>query len=168
MSRKAPIITLDDLKSRLNKYINYDEDSDGFPYNLPEKALSDISKIEFDFENWCIGNADPLYEEYPEEHQGYVGYPCGYHILPSGIPILLVNAGGDWEFPICFALYFDGKGIRGYIPSEGNVFDRKSKMAYGNSEDWEDWEDKPTEEELENQVDVEAILNDINKRIEVR
>jgi hypothetical protein len=153
MARKAPIITLDDLKSRLNKYINYDEDSDGFPYNLPEKALSDISKIEFDFENWCIG------------HQGYVGYPCGYHILPSGIPILLVNAGGDWEFPVCFALYFDGKGIRGYVPSEGNVFDQEAKIAYGNSEEPED---EPTEEELKNRVDGEAILNDINKRIEVR
>ena len=167
MSRKAPIITLDYFKSKMSKYIksfddpSYGEDEE-FPYNLPEKAIDDLAKIEFDFENWCIGDADPSYEKYPSDHQGYAGYPCGYQVLPSGIPVLMVNAGGDWEFPICFALYFDGKGIRGYIPTEGNVFDRKSKMAYGNAEE------EIAEEDLESLVNTENIINDINSRIQVR
>jgi len=164
MARKAPIITLDELKSKMGKYIKsyddptYDEDAEEFPYNLPEKVNSDLSKIAFDFENYTLGDADP---NYPSS-QCYSGYPCGYKTLPSGIPVLLVNAGGDWEFPICFALYYDGKGIRGYIPTDGNVFDKKNKSAYGNSDE------EVGDDSLQKLVNPEAIINDINSRIEVR
>jgi hypothetical protein len=163
MARKAPIISLDELKIKMSKYIkSYDDptydDDEEFPYNLPLKVLdSDLAKIEFDLENYSLGDADPNYKTID-----YSGYPCGYKILPSGIPVLLVNAGGDWEFPICFALYFDGKGLRGYIPTEGNVFDKKNKSAYGNSD--EEIED----EDLQKLVNPEAIIADINSRIEVR
>lgn len=166
MSRKAPIISLDELKIKMSKYLksyedtSYDEDDEEFPYNLPLKVLdSDLAKIEFDFENYSLGGANP---NYPSETEGYVGYPCGYKILPSGIPVLLVNAGGDWEFPICFALYYDGKGLRGYIPTEGNVFDKKNKSAYGNSDE------EIEEDNLQDLVNPEAIINDINSRIEVK
>ena len=164
MARKAPIISLDELKTKIGKYIkSYDDptydDDEEFPYNLPLKVLdSDLAKVEFDLENYSLGGADP---NYPSD-QGYSGYPCGYKILPSGIPVLLVNAGGDWEFPICFALYYDGKGLRGYIPTEGNVFDKKNKSAYGNSD--EEIED----EDLQKLVNPEAIISDINSRIEVK
>jgi hypothetical protein len=163
MARKAPIITLDEFKTKIGKYIksyndpSYDDNDEEFPYNLPEKVNSDLAKIEFDFENYSVGDANPNYED-----KGYSGYPCGYKILPSGIPVLLVNSGGDWEFPICFALYHDGKGLRGYIPNDGNVFDKKNKSAYGNSE--EEIED----EDLQKLVNPEAIMADINSRIEVR
>jgi hypothetical protein len=163
MARKAPIITLDELKSKMSKYIksyndpSYDDDDEEFPYNLPEKVNSDLAKIEFDFENYSLGDANPNYAD-----KGYSGYPCGYKILPSGIPVLLVNAGGDWEFPICFALYYDGKGIRGYIPTDGNVFDKKNKSAYGNSDE------EIEEDNLQTLVNPEAIINDINSRIEVK
>lgn len=169
MARKAPIISLDELKTKISKYIKsfddptYDDEDEGFPYNLPLKVLdSDLAKIQFDFENYCIGDADPSYKKYPMDNQGFSGYPCGYKILPSGIPVLLVNAGGDWEFPICFALYYDGKGIRGYIPTEGNVFDKKNKSAYGNSDE------EIEEDNLQDLVNAEAIINDINNRIEIK
>lgn len=154
MSRKAPIITLDELKLKMSKYIkSYDDptygDDEEFPWNLPSIAIdNDLTKIEFDFENCCIG----------EDNENYEGYPCGYKVLPSGIPVLLVNAGGDWEFPICFALYFDGKGIRGYIPTKGNVFDKTNKCAYGNS----------AEESLQTVVNSDDIINDINTRIQTK
>jgi hypothetical protein len=158
MSRKAPIITLDELKLKMSKYIkSYDDptygDDEEFPWNLPSIAIdNDLTKIEFDFENCCIG----------ENNENYEGYPCGYKVLPSGIPVLLVNAGGDWEFPICFALYFDGKSIRGYIPTEGNVFDKKNKSAYGNHDDC------PEDEELLKLIDSVSIINDINTRIQTK
>jgi hypothetical protein len=61
MSRKAPIITLDELKLKMSKYIkSYDDptygDDEEFPWNLPSIAIdNDLTKIEFDFENCCIG-----------------------------------------------------------------------------------------------------------------
>jgi hypothetical protein len=168
MVRKAPIITLSDFKEKMSKYIKDFNDptygnSEEFPYNLPTKVLeSDLTKIEFDFENYCIGNADPGFKKYLMDHKGYCGYPCGYKLLPSGIPVLFVNAGGDWEFPICFVLYWDGKGIRGYIPTEGNVFDKKNKCAYGNTE--EEIEDTV----LEKLVNSSNIINDVNNRIQIK
>lgn len=133
MSRFSSIITLDELKSKLEKYI-MDED-EGFPYSLPRKILdSDLTKINFDMENWCIGNADPSYEKYPSDHKGYNNYPCGYEILENGMPVLFVNAGGDWECPICFCIYWDGKALRAYIPKDGNVYNVNEKCAYGSEE----------------------------------
>lgn len=57
MARKAPIIELDVLKSKLSGYLKSEE---GLPYGLPTKAQKDISKIEFDSENYCIGDAEEL------------------------------------------------------------------------------------------------------------
>jgi hypothetical protein len=159
MARKAPIITLDELKAKLDKYINPDLDGDDFPYNLPEAVHKDIAKVEFDFENWSVGFS--IYTGKDEE--GFSDYLAGYCTLPSGIPVLLMNAGGDWEFPICFAIYFDGKGLRAYIPEDGNSYNKKLKSAWGNNSD-EDIED----DEAAKLVDRLAILNDINTRITVR
>jgi hypothetical protein len=169
MARKAPIISLNEFELKMSKYIKSYNDPDcgndeEFPYNLPSIVLdSDLTKIEFDFENYCIGDANPdCNEQEYTDYYDYTNYPCGYKILPSGIPVLLVNAGGDWEFPICFALYFDGKSIRGYIPTEGNVFDKKNKSAYGNHDDC------PEDEELLKLIDSVSIINDINTRIQTK
>lgn len=43
-----------------------------------------------------------------------------------------MNAGGDWEVPICFAFYWDGTEMRGYIPSEGNVWNKELNRTWGN------------------------------------
>jgi hypothetical protein len=149
MSRKAPIISLEQLKEKLSKFI--DDEDEEFPYSLTnnKKIEQDLSKIEFDFENTCIDDGD-----------GYNDYPCGYHVLPSGIPVLFVNAGGDWEFPICFCLYWDGKSARAYIPSDGNAIDTVNKSAYGNNGDYDD-------EIVELKVDPDKIIMDCNNRIQV-
>ena len=77
------------------------------------KVMEDISKIEFDIENLDI-------EEY---------------VQTPGYDYLLAYAGGDWETPIYFAIYSDGKTLRGYVPEEGNFYDKKNKRAFGNSDD---------------------------------
>ena len=166
MARLAPIITEAELKEKLSKYLYADEEDGGeeFPYSLPEKVMKDISKVEFDFENYCIGNASPSFERYPSDNSGFAGYEAGFRTLESGIPVLLVNAGGDWEFPVCFALYWDGSGVRGYFPTNGNAFNKKTKMAYGN-----DWNEEEGEDgDYEKEIDMTAILADINNRIKVR
>jgi len=172
MSRFAKVLELEEFKSKMKTYIN-DED-EGFPYSLPSKVLdSDLTKINFDMENYCIGNADPSYAKYPSDHQGYVGYPCGYEVLENGLPVLFVNAGGDWEHPICFVLYWDGKGIRGYIPKDGNVYNVKEKCAYGNEESDEflDAIDEAMTEGSDNPLfksNPQKIRQDVMSRIQIR
>ncbi len=96
MPRYAPAITLDQLKSLCNQKLGIGtEDFD--PYEFPAYIQNDLSKVQFDLENWRIGNADPNYSKYPSDHDGLRGYPCGYEVLPNGLPVLFVNAGGDWE-----------------------------------------------------------------------
>ena len=43
--------------------------------------------------------------------------------------------GGDWEIPVLFFIYWDGKKFRGYIPTKGNTFNRKEKRSLGNRGD---------------------------------
>ena len=133
MSRYAPKMSIDDLKSKLSSYAkkNFDaaelgvddfEDVDGIiTYAMMDhqftKVHADVQKIRFDYENVYV-------EKYLE--------------LSSGVPIALVLAGGDWESPVLFALYYDGHTFRGYVPTEGNVFNRTLKQAYGNATDEED------------------------------
>lgn len=119
MPRYFKRITIDELKEKLIPIL---EDED-FPYNLGSHPIisKDLDKVQFDFENW-------------ETERSFVGYPCGYEMLSNGLAVLFVNAGGDWEYPIVFILYFDGKKIRAYIPKEGNSWNRKTKSAYGNDD----------------------------------
>ena len=165
MSRFATIITLDEFKSKCKDKLGIGtEDFD--MYDMLEsfpKIEKDLSKIQSDFENWNIGNADPSYEKYPSDHQGYNGYPCGYEVLENGMPILFVNAGGDWECPICFCIYWDGSSMRAYIPKDGNVYNVKEKCAFGSEED-ADYDD---ETEHPN-GDPAKIRLDVMKRIQIR
>lgn len=157
MPRYAPIITMDELKKKLDPLISNNDD-DGFPDNLPSKAINDIKKVEFDIENletgynpdWVVEMGDPRYH-----NEGYSNYFCGYHTLPNNLPVLFINAGGDWEFPVCFIIYWDGKSLRGYIPTKGNRFDIKTKCAY----DGEVEVEPPNNEE---------IIDDIMNRIIIR
>lgn len=94
--------------------------------NCP-KLRKDISKVTFDFENYEM-----------TQQSGYCDL-CGYHTLDNGLTFLGVGAGGDWEFPVFFIIYYDGKNLRGYIPENGNVYNKITKTAFG-SEDESDIE----------------------------
>jgi hypothetical protein len=102
--------------------------SEDFPYdNLSKKIRKDLSKINFDFEN--VTRFD--------ETKGYVDgkYPVGYREIAPGFHIYFVNAGGDWEWPICFIFYLGSKGkLRAYIPEDGNAWNKEEKCAYGSDE----------------------------------
>jgi hypothetical protein len=166
MSRFTEIITLDKFKDICRQKLGVGTDEFD-PYEFPETIVKDLAKVNFDFENWNIGDASPKYEKYPSDHKGFAGYPCGFKVLDNGMPALFVNAGGDWEHPICFCIYWDGKKLRAYIPSDGNVYNKKEKCAFGSEEDMEDYEDsefflnKPS-------VDPEKIFQDVMGRIKVK
>lgn len=118
MARKTKIITLSEFKEHVKQYEEECEFS-----NQIEK---DLSKIQFDRENLDFST-------------GFFDDPnvCGYQILSNGMPTLFGNAGGDWEHPIVFILYWDGKKIRGYIPEKGNTFNPEFRTAYGSEENSE-------------------------------
>src|ERR1035437_5647086 len=74
--------------------------------DLTKQVAQDLAKCKFDCEdcNWT-DNGNGL---------------LGLHTLSNGLSIMGVSAGGDWETPCYFLLYFDGKQIRAYIPEKGN------------------------------------------------
>lgn len=81
------------------------------------KVSKDIAKINFDLEN-C---------EY-----------VGLRTTESGVDYLLFVAGGDWEYPLCVIVYWDGKDLRGYVPIKGNTVNTLNKSALGNDEDMDE------------------------------
>ncbi len=106
----------------------------------------DLSKLEFDWEN--------SEEDFESQKYGK---------LPDGTSIIWCFAGGDWEFPIHFAVYIDDKDhLRAYMPLDGNVYCPKCKCAYGSCEDAEhEPEEEPT-------PDWEKMYAAACKRIETR
>jgi len=106
-------------KTVADDFWEYDEDCD--PYNLYCNLYydlivqKDLNKINFDFENHEIIEMKSK----------------------DGVPYLICWAGGDWEVPVTFFLYYDGKNVRGYVPENGNTFNQLTRTAFG-SEDYED------------------------------
>jgi hypothetical protein len=148
MSRFYEKIHLADFKFRIDKlFLKYAND-----YEFTTQIETDLSKVEFDRENITT----------PNDELSFGGYPVGHMTIGNDLHVYFTNAGGDWEFPVCFIIYWDGKQLRAYIPEDGNVWNKKTKMAYGN----EDGEDD--QEELEKQVDKNLIINDILNRIKLK
>ena len=77
--------------------------------------FKDLNKIKHDWEN-C----------------DYIG---DVHTTKSGVPYILGYFGGDWEEPILFMIYWDGKEFRGYIPKHGNCYNRDLNQAFGNDDE---------------------------------
>ena len=82
------------------------------------------------------------YKEDPSDGEG----PCflGIKTLSNGLTCWGMVAGGDWESPVFFIVYFDGDRLRVYIPTLGNPWNTNTKRAYGNDKeaDWEDANDR--------------------------
>lgn len=132
--RNAYQMSLEDFKTLLNEAlrpisIDYDEDYydgddyleqliyeavSGAHYNdgIPQfdKVAKDLDKIYMDFENVMV-----------EE----------ILVADNGVPVVRLIIGGDWEIPVQAFLYWDGKALRGYIPTYGNTFNRYCKSAMG-------------------------------------
>ena len=137
---------------------------------ITKRVEKDLMKVQFDEENleW-------------EEGEGFSGTKAitGFHILPNGLTYLGVTAGGDWEIPLFFIIYYDGERLRGYIPKDGNHWNTKTNTAYGSESesfskveyDEEDANANVKErfgvnlvEEL-GDMDTDKILADIQNRI---
>jgi len=173
MARKYTEITKEEFLEKVKEIMpTYDDieeledrgiyDLEEFPWNLGEqkgtKAIAkDIAKVDFDFEN-CTSM------EYTEN---YSNYPSGYRELSPGFHTFFVNAGGDWEFPICFVIYWGDKKLRAYIPKDGNAWNKKEKCAYGSESYGSDHEER-SDADYEKEVSEEKIIAEIIKHITLK
>ena len=74
------------------------------------------------------------------EGEGSLSDILGFH-EEKGFCWLGINAGGDWEYPVFFIVYYDGKEFRAYSPKVGNVFNINNNEAVRNNDsDLEDSE----------------------------
>jgi hypothetical protein len=80
----------------------------------------------------------------------------GIKMSSKGFPYLLCDAGGDWECPVCFFVYFDGKHFRGYIPLKGNAINTKTKSAFDGGDDYVSFNEKACIEDFLARVEVKG------------
>lgn len=156
MTRYFAPITQDELKVKI-----------GASRDTLKEALGSDLKVSFDFENFSADKeqeADSL---------------MGYQTLPNGLTFCGMWAGGDWELPVFFIVYWDGKRLRGYVPTDGNNWNTATKKAYGNDEEadfknakkrWPDIYDMDEEDFsadcMDNEFDFQAIKEEILDRIQ--
>ena len=129
--RKTKKMSLQDFKNLINEEIEKYSDGDFFDYSEffygHSQILKDLSKIEFDLENFESETHEWLEIENQESLMGF------QHI--EGFSFWGCYGGGDWEEPVFFIIYHDGSKLRGYVPVCGNVFNLKTKQALGNDEE---------------------------------
>lgn len=125
-------------------------------YNLIEESANP-QNVDFDTENANF------------EHDPRLPGLCGWQKTLSGIPFLGATAGGDWECPVYFLIYWDDsdKQFKKLIPTRGNVVDWENNQAY--YEDKEEAEEdgalvKPDDLDF----DVPALADSIEQFFAVR
>lgn len=121
-------------------------------YTESSKLHKDLSKVEFDFE-------DCQSEAFGSDNNDYGFF--GVQQL-GDLNFIGFVAGGDWEHPVHFIVYWDGHDLRGYVPDDGNTYNKKTKTAYGSepSSD-EDWDGEDVE------ADYSKMLERIKKRFKL-
>lgn len=106
-----------------------DECEDANVKHLSPQVRKDLEKVEFGTEN-----IDECYGAWSNTPKGIKSLG-GYQTLDNGFTFYGQMAGGDWENPIFFLIYWDGKQLRGYIPEKGNTWNTITKQAMGNDTD---------------------------------
>ena len=90
----------------------------------------------------------------------------------NGLTYVKGYFGGDWEIPVLFFIYWDGSKFRGYIPTKGNTFNRKEKIALGNRKDDDEYVRKACGDDhaTANRVayDMKSCLADFKARVKVK
>lgn len=64
----------------------------------------------------------------------------GFHTLSNGFTFFGYTAGGDWGVPVFMIVYWDGKKLRGYTPTGGNLINTDWNCALGDESVWGDEE----------------------------
>lgn len=185
MARYFEKISEKDLLSKINEALTAHEEYTPSPndptlkdaisfYNscllntLTKTVEKDVGKVHFDTENVEIDSKCNFYRA-----------KLGLNTLSNGMSFFGVIAGGDWEVPVYFIIYWDGKKLRGYVPEEGNPWNKKTKEAYGNNEkkDMEDAKKRFNLDDDDGYCDLDSLSDkrdwnliekDIMQRIEAK
>lgn len=115
------------------------------------KVVKDVSKIDFSMENLYVGAP----RENTSWHATLRDF-LGFRRI-GDLTILGCLAGGDWEEPVAFVVYHDGRDVRAYVPTDGNSFVVSKKAAADASAG-----------QQARPFDVAAMLADVADRIQVR
>ena len=127
--RQAPAISKKEFIDRLTDFVEqYKEDYDDTSGAVWGTALKIIRRMYTDkkSENWIKKDFKGI--KFNWENYDIVGDVR----TTKGIPYQLFNAHGDWEIPVYFMIYYDGKKIRVYVPTVGNTWRQDLKQALGN------------------------------------
>lgn len=146
MARVAALISIDDFKAKFKEAIltskhfkEYEDEIEEDPTISDDQTLNRLHRVFFEFTKYKdLGKVDfdtENFECIPDKVGGDVyGYKYGgFQTLENGLTFLGCAAGGDWQDPVFFIFYYDGKRFRGYIPKDGNSWDPKTKAAYEDS-----------------------------------
>lgn len=170
MPRYAAKIERDEIKTKLYSYLtpkmlaedlceqvdlNAWNEDDTIIYGFEEcaiKAANDLHKIDFSLENMTL-NPENAFGLDTKQAQDWLGSQT-----IGDLTVIGCLGGGDWEEPVAFVIYFDGNDFRGYVPTQGNSFDIKSKAAIGTA----------PAGAIAREFDVEAMKADVASRILVR
>ena len=119
--RQAPAISEKEYLDKLTDFVEqYKEDYDDTSGAIWGPALKIIRRMYMDkkSENW-------IKKDFKGIHFNWENYDIvGDVRTTKGIPYQLFNAHGDWEIPVYFMVYYDGKKIRVYDLKQalGNVY----------------------------------------------
>ena len=127
--RQAPAISEKEYLDKLTDFVEqYKEEYDDTSGSVWGPALKIIRRMYMDkkSENW-------IKKDFKGIHFNWENYDIvGDVRTTKGIPYQLFNAHGDWEIPVYFMVYYDGKRIRVYVPTVGNTWRQDLKQALGN------------------------------------
>lgn len=131
LKRTAKKLSLEEFKKLFDPIGEYDSMKDIF-YKFP--YVLGLGQVERDFmhihssgENFSMGAENHWGRKSPNSHL------YGFHEI-DGFSFFGFGACGDWEVAVFYIVYFDGKQFRGYVPTEGNTFNRTTQSAYGNDQ----------------------------------
>jgi len=97
---------------------------------VSDDVEKDLYKVQFDWENFEFDDKSSNVND---------NTLLGFHTI-NDLTFLGCYAGGDWEHPVFFIIYYDGKKLRAYIPTDGNPWNTDTKSAYGNHKDEIDYD----------------------------
>lgn len=169
MSRFFAEISSVDLRNKCIDATNEDEEANYVDVRVLKDKLAKDMKVDFDTENTSFGASDRVG---PNGLMGLVS-------LGNGFTFWGMCAGGDWEHPVYWIVYWDGKKLRAYVPTNGNPWNTDTKQAFGNNDAmdlknakkrWPEEFKNSTEEDMDGAFDFDSglILNDILERIEAK
>ena len=159
MPRFYKPISKDEFLDKIRDLMEQKEDtgfSETYPNNMPKRLDDDLKKVSFDWENsssW--DDQEPFDKNRPE----------GYYEVTPGFHVWFAWAGGDWEYPLTWIYYWGSKELRAYIPSDGNVWNKKEKCAYGSELDGDG---EYEHEEVAKEFDFDKMIADIQNRIKLK